>query len=742
MPVAMSHSDPTMYVMGVNFSASLPFDELRRCSSQQGARHASVSRGRPSLLLYATPVRQRVLLVAAMSLLLAAALGLTPSVAGALSDTETVNTTADVGLGLTENPNACSDEEPGGKECPLRAALESLANLTSVAADDMVVVVPAGHYLLTKGTLTIGQTHANSCPPVKCPVTLRGAGAGRTVIDGQNATRLLTTLPATGPVTVEGVTLTHGASSASGGAISAANPASLTVRESALNEDDAADAGGAIFASAPLTVVDSSITANRAAEGAGVEIEGAPLTLLRSTVSGNKAGVEGGGLDLLREIEKGDNPVAATVTDSTVVGNSAGEAGGGIYVFGVNTIALRYSTVAGNTATDGGGVATNRPAAAMTIEGAILSGDSPNECSGFAGVGTAAANIVFGPSPCPFSGPVPLGGDPKLGALSANGGLGATLPLLRGSAAVNADGSSCPTTDAGTGPVDQRNVARPRGAACDLGAFESAADVGVTLAATPDPVSVGSSLSLTATVADSGSELLNGVTLTVPVPAGASFVSAPAGCNAAFSGTTTVTCQLGSIVPGQSVAISIAVRPERTGALSETASVIADQADYNPANDTATIASVAAAAPAQGAPATGTPGPAGSTGAAGSTLIGRSFTVDAHGNVTVRVSCPASANGGCRDALAIYSSSGVLPAAVARAGHKPTKATLLTSAHATIKAGRTASVRLRLNKAGRSLARAHKSFHVRLLLSAHDASSKITSHSYAVTLKRASKHRR
>jgi hypothetical protein len=222
------------------------------------------------------------------------------------------------------------------------------------------------------------------------------------------------------------------------------------------------------------------------------------------------------------------------------------------------------------------------------------------------------------------------------------------------------------------------------------------------------------------------------------------LVSAPAGCNAAFSGTTTVTCQLGSIVPGQSLPTSIAVRPERTGALSETASVLADQADYNPANDTATIASTATAAPVQSGPggtagAPGTTVAAGSTGASGSRLVDRTFTVDAHGVVTVRVNCPASANGGCHDALAIYSSGGVLPASVAVIGHKPAKATLLAIGHSTIKSGSTASVRLRLNTTGRRLARAHKRFHARLLLSAHDASSTVTSHAYAVTLKRASK---
>lgn len=382
------------------------------------------------------------------------------------------------------------------------------------------------------------------------------------------------------------------------------------------------------------------------------------------------------------------------------------------------------------------------PLASMTLEGAILAGDAPTECAGIAGVTTVAANIVSGSSSCPVVlGPAPVVADPKLGPLSANGGFGATMPLLRGSPAINAGGSSCPTTEA----LDQRHVTRPRGAACDLGAFETASDVGVTLTATPDHVSLGGSLALTATVVNSGSEALSGVTLTIPVPAGASFASAPAGCNAAFSGTTTVTCLLGSLVPGQSQPISILVRPELAGALSETASVSAVQADYDPANDTATIASIATTpliAPV-GAPGTngapGTTGTGASAGAAGSTLVGRTFTFDAHGNVTVRVKCPASANGGCHDAIAIYSSGGALPAAVARAGRK---ATLLAIARATIKAGKTVSVRLRLNRAGRKLARAHRSFHARAVLSAHDASATVVSHAYAVTLKRAAKRHR
>lgn len=687
-------------------------------------------------------MRRTGLYIAATGLLLAAALGTTASAAGALSYTETVNTLAD--LPLTENEHYCSgDGEPGSDICPLRAALEFLPNLTNIGADDMVVVVPAGHYLLgAEGTLIIGAAHT-ACKngTVKCRVTLRGAGAGLTVIDGQLNGRELSNFSGAGPVTVRGVTLTGGDTAGSGGAIRAESLDSLTVQESALTGNHALDSGGAIAASTPLTVLDSSITGNTADKGGAISIRFNPLTLLRSTISGNKAVFgSGGALEFVDEFGLG---VSATVTDSTLAGNSSSAAGGAIVAGEKDKLALRYSTIARNAAnTGGGGGLAGSPLTAVTLEGAILSGDAPNECAGIPSVTTVAANIVFGTSACPFFGPAPVNADPKLGTLSANGGLGATLALLRGSPAVNAGGASCPSTEA----VDQRSIARPRGAACDLGAYESATDAGVTLAATPEPVFVGSPLSLTATVADSGSDPLSGVVLTVAVPTGASLVSAPAGCNAAFSATTTVTCQVGSMVPGQSVPISIAVRPERTGAFSETASVTADQADYNPANDAATIASVAVAALIQGSPGgtPGTPGTtgtngAGSAGAAGSALIGRTFTIDAHGYVTVRISCPAIAVGGCHDGLAIYSSSGAMPVAVARAVRK---ATLLAIAHATIKAGRTQSVRLRLNKAGRKLAKAHRSFHARLLLSAHDASGKVTSHSYAVTLKRASKRHR
>jgi hypothetical protein len=57
-----------------------------------------------------------------------------------------------------------------------------------------------------------------------------------------------------------------------------------------------------------------------------------------------------------------------------------------------------------------------------------------------------------------------VGKEPMLGPLADNGGQTDTLALLSGSPAIDR-GTACP-------PTDQRGVARPQGAACDVGAFE------------------------------------------------------------------------------------------------------------------------------------------------------------------------------------------------------------------------------------------------------------------------------
>jgi uncharacterized repeat protein (TIGR01451 family) len=660
--------------------------------------------------------------ISILTCVIACSLAAMPAIAAAVSYEVAVTTTED--RGLTENSNYCSGEGAGGEECPLRAALETARNITFFGGEEIVVAVPAGHYLLSKGTLPLGDAHAKSCvsgiTKPACPVTLRGAGAGQTIIDGQGASRLITTTEEAGPVTIAGVELTHGAAKYGGAIYSYLTE--LTVRESLISENEATELGGAIEAdySPGLVVENSSITHNVASYGGGILAHVSLVEMIGSTLAFNHASSAGGGLTLEENAGLG-----AIVTDSTIANNTAVTSGGGIAALSTSLVLLHYSTVTANTATEGGGVFGADP---LAIEGSVLADDSPDECAAAKNASTAGVNIIFGASSCSFSGLGPLAVDPRLGPLSANGGLGATAPLLHGSPALNAGGTSCPAADAGAGQVDERGIRRPQGGGCDLGALESAADAGIALAASPNPAIVGGSLSLTATASNAGAEPLTGVSVTIPVPTGASFVSAPAGCAAAFAATTTVTCQLGSLAPGQARSISIAIRPEQLGALVETASVSADQADYNSLNDSATIASVIATGVTKALP----PGPT-----ASATLLSRVLAVDSHGNVTIRARCTGDVDTRCLDTVAIYSARGVLPAVLASRG---SRAILLARRHLVVAAGTTKVVRLHLDRAGMRLLKAHRVSSARLLLSAGGNGSAGNIRRYVVQLVRA-RHR-
>ena len=73
----------------------------------------------------------------------------------------------------------------------------------------------------------------------------------------------------------------------------------------------------------------------------------------------------------------------------------------------------------------------------------------------------------------PATPPAPAShGDPKLGPLQANGGPTQTMALGAGSAARDAaDDAICAAPPVNN--LDQRGVARPQGAHCDIGAYEA-----------------------------------------------------------------------------------------------------------------------------------------------------------------------------------------------------------------------------------------------------------------------------
>jgi hypothetical protein len=149
-----------------------------------------------------------------------------------------------------------------------------------------------------------------------------------------------------------------------------------------------------------------------------------------------------------------------------------------------------------------------------------------------------------------------------------------------------------------------------------------------------------------------------------------------------------------------------------------------------------------------------TPGGAALPGAAGSSAackaiassaspamsvpMGRAFTVGAHGGLALLLSCSPTASGVCTDAIAIYSDSGKLPGSAARRGGRPATASLLGRTRATLRAGSTRIVRLRLDETGARLLRARRIVHAQLLLSVNDSAGRATTRRYKITLRRAS----
>jgi hypothetical protein len=178
-----------------------------------------------------------------------------------------------------------------------------------------------------------------------------------------------------------------------------------------------------------------------------------------------------------------------TLTNSTVTGNTAscsgtgcGAAGGGLTNRSDATLTLTNSTVSGNTvscsgascATQGGGLIN--VSGTVTLQNTIVA----KQLAGPDCAGTITSNgfNLDSDNTCQLTQPSdkPNVSNPLLGPLQDNGGPTQTHALLPGSPAIDAVTSGCPPP-----ATDQRGVARPQGAACDIGAFEFGAGAPATL---------------------------------------------------------------------------------------------------------------------------------------------------------------------------------------------------------------------------------------------------------------------
>jgi hypothetical protein len=297
-------------------------------------------------------------------------------------------------------------------------------------------------------------------------MTINGAGEGATTIDaGAGSFRTMSISAGQGATTatLSNLTLTGGRSTT-----------------------ETNGPGGNLFAqSAQVTLDHVRLTNGSAVAGGGIAQRGGAVTIQHSLIDNNSAVQQttvhgtGGGVYMEQNFTgAGGLATTLTISDSTITANASVLSGGGIFVVGSptqNVTNVSRSTIAGNSTsgpgTAGGGigvgdaepfnltasiVANNTGMSAARIPAATTS-----NCSGKL---TSQGANVASTTDCALTAAGDVQGvDAALGPLTPDGQT-QVLPLSTASPAVDRAGA-CPGTD-------QRDVARPQGAACDSGAYE------------------------------------------------------------------------------------------------------------------------------------------------------------------------------------------------------------------------------------------------------------------------------
>jgi hypothetical protein len=271
-------------------------------------------------------------------------------------------------------------------------------------------------------------------------------------------------------VLVEQCTFTDNLASAislgRGGAIYAAT-GELLVRRSGFVDNQGlattgAGQGGGVFSQTGTTIEDCALWNNAVSSSSGSGSGGAVyhssisyLNMLNSTVKGNTALTGGGGISIV-------NGNAALRHLTVAGGNFAEGGGGGIELFGSgNFVTFENCLIAGNFTIlpiDGPDI-DDDSTFTLTAAGTNLIGNNTTVTNTFPQsplVGIAGAEV-----------------DPMLGSLGDYGGPTKTMPLLAESPAIDA---AVITSD--TPLLDQRQFARIRGGAPDIGAYETDNDAG------------------------------------------------------------------------------------------------------------------------------------------------------------------------------------------------------------------------------------------------------------------------
>jgi len=432
----------------------------------------------------------------------------------------------------------------GADNCTLRAAIQAANQLAG--AD--TITLPAGLFQLSL-TGTGEDAAATGDLDITDDLTINGAGALSTTIDGGDHDRVFDVGPNGAPLSVffNGLTIRKGLASGGPGGAIRINLGTVVLNDCSLNGNHTDANGGAI-------------------NNAGT------LTLNRCTLSANTASGNGGGLY---------NASTVAINNTTLSGNTATLLGGGLYNATSATATVLHATFALNGDTSGGGLYN---AGSVTLKSTLLNANTGSNCVGT--VSSNGNNLDSGTS-CAFGATGDLSNvNPLLGALTDNGGQTATHALSSGSPAIDAaDNTGCPATD-------QRRVVRPVDgdsdsvAVCDIGALETTApaDLSISNLHQADCVALHEHLIYTIRVTNNGPGAASVVTVTDILPVGVTLVSTSPACN---QNGDTLTCALGSLSPGAVATLTIDVTADKVDELKNFASVRAAETDPDTSNNSA-----------------------------------------------------------------------------------------------------------------------------------------------------------
>ena len=302
---------------------------------------------------------------------------------------------------------------------------------TAVTGNTAFGIANQGQGVLVVNGGALGDNQGSGVVNSQSTATLNGV-----TVSGNTGSGIVNQGSAPSKLSVTASTVISNSATSGAGIANEGVSATAIIVNSRIGVNRAVNAGGGVFNNGLMSIAGSTIDHNEARTGGGVEHFGGNLSLTNVTISGNSVSDNGGGIYNLGSL---------TAKNVTIALNGAGGSGGNIYHD--QGQAIYGGMLVANPA---GGDNCGRNAGQINSNGNNL--ESTNTCSFVASTDLPNA-------------------DPKLGPLQANGGPTWTHALTVGSPAIDA----IPVGINGCGSTlvaDQRGVARPLGAACDIGAFE------------------------------------------------------------------------------------------------------------------------------------------------------------------------------------------------------------------------------------------------------------------------------